>query len=297
MNSDKPKSAITAAAEAARRRVRAAQVERKSEELHARLVAISASLAARTAAASAMPSPMYRDILTGEPIFPDPNKAPSAEQPLGTAPKPQVNTPQIVNQEMPKSPEDALLERAIVDMNRQNPEKTAERLIKYTAKTQPRDASGRFRQVLARIKQDLGTSGNARALKKIEEAENLDFAGNYKAAVSAANELLGIIDRLDTGALNKESLENVRASSAELGKVIANLPFAFGDQNAKIRYSDVPAALKELIDSMMERVEKKIGKKDAAKANETLRKFKSGGFMLSQQDISSQMATLLRLLT
>lgn len=175
--------------------------------------------------------------------------------------------------------------------------KQLEKVARYSAKTQPRDARGRFRQVLARIKQDLGVSGNADALKKIEQAENLDFAGNYKGAVDAATDLINIIDRLDSGALNSTSLENVRTSSAELGKVIANLPFAFGDQSAKIRYSDVPPALKDLIDDMIKRVEKKIGPKDAAEATHGLKDFMSGQEMLSQSDISSRMSVLLRLLT
>lgn len=172
-----------------------------------------------------------------------------------------------------------------------------EEKVKYTAKTQPRDARGRFRQVLARIKMDLGTSGNADALEKIEQAENLDFAGDYEGAVKAAQDLLEIVDRIDTGALNPTSLENVRESAGELGKVIANLPFAFGDEAQKIRYSDIPPALRDLIDDMIDRVERKIGREDADIATETLKKYQSGGDMMNQGEISSEMSKLLRLLT
>jgi hypothetical protein len=174
---------------------------------------------------------------------------------------------------------------------------TPAEILKYTADTQPRDARGRFRQVLARIKEDLGTSGNQDALAKIAQVENLDFAGNYTGAVQASGDLLNIIDRLDSGALNSTSLENVRSSAAELGRVISNLPFAFGDDNAKIRYSDVPPALRNLMDAMIKRVEAKIGKKDSAKATKTLQEFKSGSLYMNQAQISSEMSTLLRLLT
>ncbi len=168
---------------------------------------------------------------------------------------------------------------------------------KYTPKTQPRDAEGKFRQVLARLKLDLGDSGADAALKKIEQAENLDNAGNYAGAAKAAGDLLGIIDRLDTGALNAESLENVRTSAGELGKVIANLPFAFGQDAQKIRFSDIPPALQQLMEDMITRVEAKIGKEDAAVATKDLNTFMSGGDYYSQSEISSQMAKLLRLLT
>lgn len=168
---------------------------------------------------------------------------------------------------------------------------------KYTAATQPRDAQGKFRLVLARLKIDLGTIGADKALRKVEEAENLDFSGDYGKAVKAADDLIGIIDRLDTKALNPESIENVRSSSAELGKVIANLPFAFGEQSKKIRFSDVPPALRNLMEDMINKVTAKIGEEDAEVATADMKKFMSGGIVFSQSDISSQMSKLLRLLT
>lgn len=172
-----------------------------------------------------------------------------------------------------------------------------EERAKYTPKTQPRDASGKFRQVLARLKSDLGTAGLDRVIEKVEEAENLDNAGNYGNAAKAAEDLIGIIDRLDAKALNPEALENIRTSSAELGKVIANLPFGFGQEAEKIRFSDVPPALRKLMKDMISRVEDKIGDEDADIATAELKKFMSGSELYNQSEISGQMAKLLRLLT
>lgn len=168
---------------------------------------------------------------------------------------------------------------------------------KFTPDTQPRDAQGKFRKVLGRLKIDLGTVGASRALEKIEEIENLDFAGDYGKATEAAGDLISIIDRLDTKALNPDAIQNVRESSRELGEVMANLPFAFGEQAEKVRYSDLPPALRNLIEDMITRVEAKIGKEDADEATKDLKSFMSGGDFYSQGDISSQMAKLLRLLT
>jgi hypothetical protein len=162
---------------------------------------------------------------------------------------------------------------------------------------QPRDSKGQFRQVLARLKQDLGASGLQNVVEKVQEAENLDNAGNYTAAVSAASELLGIIDRLDSGGLNPQSLENVRSSARALGQIISNLPLPFADQTNKVRYSDLPPVLKNLMDDMMQKVEDKIGKEDADVATQRLRKYKSGDGMFSQGEVSSEMNVLLRLLT
>ena len=162
---------------------------------------------------------------------------------------------------------------------------------------QPRDSKGKFRTVLARLKQDLGDVGLQSVVEKIEETEGLSNAGNYSAAVAAAADLLSVIDRIDTGGLNPDALENIRSSTAALGSLIANLPLPFGDQTDKLRYSDLPPVLKNMIDDMMSRVEEKIGKKEADTATENLRKFKSGSSVMSQSDVSSEMNVMLRLLT
>ena len=166
-----------------------------------------------------------------------------------------------------------------------------------SGKTQPRDAKGKFRQVLARIKQNAGDSGLQNVLDKIEETENLDDAGNYIEAARSATDLIGIIDRIDSGALNPRALENVRSSARELGETIANLPLPFGEDAEKVRFSDLPPALKDLVEDMITRVEAKIGKEDADEATKSLRSYMSGGDVYSQGEISSELAKMLRLLT
>lgn len=168
---------------------------------------------------------------------------------------------------------------------------------KYTPATQPRDAKGKYRKVLARLKQNLGVAGLQDALIKVQTAENLEFAGNYADSAKASHELLDMIDRLDTGALNARSLENVKSTAAELGKVIANLPLPFGKDAEKLKFSDLPAGLKTLIDQMITRVEAKIGKEDADIATADLKSYMSGADYYSQGEIQSQMNKLLRLLT
>ena len=168
---------------------------------------------------------------------------------------------------------------------------------RYTPKTQPRDAKGKYRKVLARLRQNLGVAGLQRALTKAQEAQNLEFAGNYADSAAASSDLLGLIDRLDAGALNPRALENVRLTAAELGKTIANLPLPFGKEAEKVRFSDLPAGLKDLIDSMITRVEAKIGKEDADVATQSLKSYMSGADVYSQGEVQSEMSKLLRLLT
>ncbi len=167
----------------------------------------------------------------------------------------------------------------------------------YTPQTQPRDQNGKFRKVLARLSQDLGTSGLQAALEEAKKIDKLHSLGSYVEAANASVNLQDIIGRLDSGALNNKALENVRASAKELGTVIANLPLGFNNQAEKVRYSDLPPALRDLMDNMIAKVEAKIGKEDADIATAGLRQFKSGSDVFNQSNISSEMSKLLRLLT
>ena len=169
---------------------------------------------------------------------------------------------------------------------------------KYVSgKTQPRDDKGKFRTVLARIKQDIGDSGLQSVLDKVNEAEGLGNSGDYIEAARSATDVIGLIDRIDSGALNPQALTNVRESARALGETIANLPLPFGADATKVRFSDLPPALRDLVDDMIMRVETKIGKEDADVATEGLRSYMAGGDFLNQSQISSELSKMLRLLT
>jgi len=162
---------------------------------------------------------------------------------------------------------------------------------------QPRDYTGRFQDVLARLKLDLGTSGLQNVVNEVSKVEKVYKTGDYSEAAKAGQGLLDLLDRIDSKSLTGPSLENVRAASKELGEVIGNLPLPFGDENAKLRFSDLPPALKNLMTNMVDRVGKKLGEKDGKQATSDIAEFMRGGDLFSQADISSVMARMLRLLT
>ena len=168
---------------------------------------------------------------------------------------------------------------------------------KYTPGHQPRDYNGQFRLVLARLKENLGVTGNTDVQKDIEETNSSIRAGDYAESVRAGLDLRSRLDRLDSGALNAESLTNVRSASRDLGKAISNLPLPFKNQAQKVRFSDLPPTLRDLMDDLVDRVNKKIGTAEGNKATAKLRSFMSGGDVLSQGEISKEMSRFLRLLT
>lgn len=150
---------------------------------------------------------------------------------------------------------------------------------------------------MARLKQDLGDASLDSVAEKVGEVQNLDNVGNYAEAAKGAADVIDVVNRIDTKALNPQSLESVKMGASALAEAIANLPLPFKDQSQKIRYSDVPPALRDLMDDMMDKVEQKIGSEDAKIATEHLKAFKSGSELFSQGEISSEMNRLLRLLT
>jgi hypothetical protein len=162
---------------------------------------------------------------------------------------------------------------------------------------QPRDNSGRFLDVLARLKSDLGPDASQDVVTDVQKANKLAQAGNYAQSVEASQQLLKTLDELNDGALNSTELANVKTAASELGKIVTNLPLPFKDPNAKMRYSDLPPVLKNLLDNMVDRVNKKIGKEDGAKATSDVREFMSGSELFNQSDLSTNLAKMLRLLT
>ena len=167
---------------------------------------------------------------------------------------------------------------------------------KYKPGHQPRDYNGQFKTVLARLKEDLGDSSNQDIVEEISELER-SKVGDYTESVRAGLDLQSRLDRLDSGALNAEAITGIREASRDLGKAISNLPLPFENQAAKLRFSDVPPTLRDLMDDLVDRVHAKIGNAEGRKATQKLRSFMSGGDMFSQAEISKEMSRFLRLLT
>lgn len=230
------------------------------------------------------------------PANPLPTAPVKSEEPIGTEPKDKPVMEKKSEDEKRLTPKQ--IEQKVVEEVKKEADPYAQAGDKYVpGKNQPRDEYGKFRKVLARLKLNLGVAGLERVARKVSAAEGYTEIGDYGTAAKAASDLIDTVDRLDTGALNAESLENIRSTTKELGQTIANLPLPFKDPNAKLRYSDLPPVLKDLLDDMTSRVEQKIGSKDAAIATQEIRSFKSGSKLFGQSDISREFNKLLRLLT
>lgn len=167
----------------------------------------------------------------------------------------------------------------------------------YKPGHQPRDAAGKFRQVLARLKEGLGEKENVKIAEQIEAADMYSQLGDYKQARDAGNNILELIEKVDEGTIKKGGIENLRDTSKELGRLMSYLPMPQGDSSAKIRFSDIPGPAAMTIKNLIAQVEARLSDKDEAdKYTEKLRNFMAGVFTMSADEIASQLALLIRVL-
>ena len=169
---------------------------------------------------------------------------------------------------------------------------------KYNAETQPRDEKGKFSDVLARLGDSFGPDGAPKDIaEKIAETRQANEDGRIEDAAKAGNQLLEVVDRIDSHAMDPKALDSVREAAKELGSVIANLPLNFNDQTQVMRFSDLPLETQNLVRQMIDRVNTHIGQKDGDVATKDIRDFMSGNVMFNQSQVSSEMSKLLRILT
>lgn len=166
----------------------------------------------------------------------------------------------------------------------------------FDVKRQPRDYRGRFREVLARLKLNLGESELNEIVGRVEDAEKQERAGDYGRAADAATDVIQMVDKIKVGTVDGKQLQNIKNVSRELGKAIAYLPMPQGDANAKLRYSDLPPTTQQLLDNMEKRIVDKLTPDKAAKLLDVVRAFTSGQLQLSSDELQTELAKLLRYL-
>lgn len=167
---------------------------------------------------------------------------------------------------------------------------------KYTAKTQPRDFNGRFKKILARLKMNLGGESTEEVAKQIESTEAAQIAGNYEEMKTHSTDLIKMLNDVDEGSLAKGTVKNLRRGATDLGKVMAYLPLPQGQENAKVRFTDVPPATQDLVRSMVKRVKERLDSSTARKYVQVLESYMSGSRTMTSDEMAKELNKLLRVL-
>lgn len=167
---------------------------------------------------------------------------------------------------------------------------------KYTPQTQPRDADGKFRKILARLKLNLGGKSTENLAKKIESTEAAQIAGNYEQMHKHSRELLDMLETVDSGSLPKGVARNLRKGASDLGKVLAYLPLPQGTSGAKVRFSDLPPASADMVRDMVRRVKERLEPDVAEKYISALEQYMAGARTMNSDEMAQHLNKLLRVL-
>jgi hypothetical protein len=157
--------------------------------------------------------------------------------------------------------------------------------------------TGQFVNVLARLKSQLkGQLGTQEAQDKLQEAQDAVDQGDMDQAQRKSNDLLQMVDKISSGAIDEALRIDLRRTSDELGQVMARLPVAQGDLSKKYRFTDLPEGLQNLVHDLLDRLDRTVGSDTFDSVAGPLRSYMSGGDVMSSDEIQSYLSRILRYL-
>jgi hypothetical protein len=172
----------------------------------------------------------------------------------------------------------------------------------FKPENHPRHNDGKFRAVLARLKTELEADGldapevNARLDAALKKAVENDTA-NEEEVKAASEDVLHAIDKYDVEKGEAELPAILREVYKSLGGLVYNETIDLGSTDVKMRYSDLPTGVQDLITNLITQVENLGGDGDGIETSlAKVKSFLSGGQMLSQPEVSGELARLVRLL-
>ena len=167
----------------------------------------------------------------------------------------------------------------------------------FKPENHPRDEYGRFRKVLFRLKKDLeNKTGTKAAIDKIEQAEQYEQSGDDDKAREAAEDVIKLVDDIADRTTSEDDQEMLRVGAKELGQVMARLPLPQGQVATKMKFSELPLELRDLIEDIVDRAAAKLSKDQFDASAGELRKYMSGGDYKDSDEIQADLNRILRLL-
>lgn len=161
----------------------------------------------------------------------------------------------------------------------------------------PRDEHGRFRKVLFKLKDDLEhKTGTKEAIKDAEEAIKADEEGDTEKAKEAADRLITELDKIADNTVDLDDKEDLKRNGAALAEVIARLPVSQGDPDAKMRYTDLPVEVRDLVDDLLDRLAAAVTQEVYDEVAGPLRTYMSGADYMHMDEIQSHLNKIMRFL-
>jgi len=171
------------------------------------------------------------------------------------------------------------------------------RPMSFEETAHPRDESGKFRKVLFKLKADLeNTPGTKPAIDEIDAAINADDNHDPEAAKDAAGRLLVELDKIAEDTADLDDKEDLKRRSADIATVIAQLPMAQGNADVKMRFTDLPVELRDLIDDLLGRLKSAVTAEVYAEVAGPMTQYISGADYMHSDEIQSHLTRIMRYL-
>ena len=175
--------------------------------------------------------------------------------------------------------------------------------LRYTARREfdeelhPRDDHGKFRRVLYRIKEDLHDNvGTKDALDRVDAAIAAEEQHDTEGAKLAASRLIVELDKIADNTADLDDAQDLRNTGALLGEVLARLPLDQGTPYVKMRYSDLPAELQDLVEDLLWRLEMAVDTDTYNEIAGPVTKYISGADYMHSDELQSHLARIMRAL-
>jgi hypothetical protein len=159
--------------------------------------------------------------------------------------------------------------------------------------------TGQFREVLFRLNdvvKDEPMAGTT--AKEIDHVIQLTDEGDLQKVKIATDNLMESIDKIaqEVDFTAPELAHNLRLGYASLGEAIARLPLAQGDDQERLRWSDLPKELQTLVDDVMTKLKTHVSDEAFRDITAQVSTYKSGIDTATSDQIQSWLARMVKYL-
>lgn len=182
---------------------------------------------------------------------------------------------------------------------------------KFTEQYHPRDTKGKFRDVIARLTNELqqnpddtaaDSAAKTEAKAELDAARDANEQSNTEATQQHLDKLLEIADQVAGGSVRPDVAQTLREGYSELGRFVASTGVSQQagsdkyDPN-KLRYSDLDPLIKDLIANMIKRIETDFpDQKVQQEALGNIQSYMAGGDVWSLTELMQSLSKMMRFL-
>lgn len=173
----------------------------------------------------------------------------------------------------------------------------AERKRQWEESKYVRDRKGRFREKLASLREALtDKEGTKEAVDAIDRAIVATDEDDLRQAKIEADKVIKTVDDVADQTVDDTDRNSLRQTGESLGRFMSEIGLPQGDEAEKMRYTDLPKEVTNLVEDLLKRLRAKVAPDIYNEIAHDLETFMSGGDYMSSDEIHSNLAKVIRML-